>query len=179
MTTLVIGIDPGVRALGWAIARIVPDRVIVAAGCSRPKIADGHPLGLATWAELHTSTILDACYRVGGGGLALRAHVESMAYVSARATTPQDLIDVQTVGCLVARALSPNVKLHTPQEWKGSVPKYVDHARLLAAPPAGPLDLGETCVVADALRACGAKRHHKEILDAVGILIHGLGRSLR
>jgi hypothetical protein len=151
----IIAIDPGTRNLGWA--RSTGGR-ITAAGCSRAPAGD-----LGALAAIHASHI--------GRGSARVAVVESMTYARDRPTTPQTLIDVQTVGCLVAAAVGAVVVLRRPDEWKTAVPKEIHHPRILAA-----LDTSEVRIVQAALEGV-PRTNEKEILDAVGILLHTLKRT--
>lgn len=162
-----VAIDPGVKHLGFAIAW---GGEVQAIGCS----SRGGPYGsgadrLARLAEAHAHTIrprLDASDPI--------VYLESMVATRDRATTAQDLIDVQTVGCLTAGALRPTrVVLCAPGDWKASVPKHVHHPRLIQA-----LTGYEARIVSDGLQAT-PDSHHKEALDALGILLYALGRVKR
>lgn len=153
-------IDPGTKALGWARADI--GGRIVAAGCS---IAPPRIQELDARADYHARAI--------GLGSALTVWLESMVWTGgARRTTAQTLIDVQTVGCLVAAKVGANVRLTRPDEWKASIPKEIHHERILEQV----LDAGERAIVAAACARAG-ESNAKEVLDAVGILVHRLGRS--
>lgn len=157
-----IGIDPGVCHLGYAIAC---DGVIWAAGCSSHEPRED----LARMASRHERSIHNAY-----GTVDPIVYLESMTAVAGRATTAQDLIDVQTVGCLTAAELLPaRIDLLPPAEWKGSTPKAIHYRRLIPA-----LSRTERDTVRQALIST-PKDHHKEILDAVGILLYGLGRIER
>ena len=168
-----IGIDPGVLALGYAISYGPPElraHRLEAAGCS---IQTDRRI-LAHVASRHEHAIRNAYDTINPV-----VFVESMTIQRGRETTPQDLIDVQTVGLLTAADAAggiAEVVLFTPAEWKGSTPKEIHHRRMCA--PDGPLDESERAVLRDALERTPAK-HHKEVLDAVGILLYGLGRIER
>ncbi len=150
-----LGIDPGTRALGWARAK---DGKITHAGLSRaPQIAS-----LAECAEYHARAI--------GLGSTLRVALESMTY---RGVHSQDLLDVQTVGCLVAARVAPTVILYPPSEWKGTIPKAQHHLRILES-----LEYSERGIVNLAVQSAG-KTHAKEVLDAVGILLYAMSRTNR
>lgn len=166
-----VGIDPGVPALGYAIAW---GRQIGAAGLCRPPRTVGKPC-LDVRGMGYADEIRDAISAQRGGPWQVTAYVESMTVTRDRTTTPQDLINVQTIGCIVAGRLG-DVRLLPPDTWKGSTPKAIHHERLCALD--GPLDASERAIVAAALRAT-PKKHHKEVLDAVGILLYGLGRTER
>lgn len=152
-----ISIDPGVKALGWAAWS---DGVLQAAGCSRTAERD---LGAALAAHraavgLHVYGATDAA-------------VESMQYRPTD-STPQDLIDVQTIGLGVA-GMCRHVHLYRPSAWKGTIPKAVHHRRNMGA-----LSMYEQAVTAQALADC-PRGNHKEVLDAIGIGLYHLKRTTR
>ena len=159
MNTL-LAIDPGTRFLGWA--GFVGGK-LRGAGCSHSPAGDWRThvenMKIHVWAV--TRSVL------GADIVAL----ESMTVRGGDAPTPpQDLINVQTVGCLVARSFSENVVLLTPSDWKATIKKSVHHPRILAA-----LDETERGIVGCACDRAGA--HAKEILDAVGIGLYYLKRT--
>lgn len=151
-----ISIDPGVRNLGWCHAH---DGTIVAAGCSK----------LAPRGRLEDNARLHA-HHVPTGEVCV---LESMEVHRDRPGTPQDLIDVQTVGCLVAASVARTVHLYRPREWKGNVPKSIHHPRLVLA-----LTGTEREIVHSAAHAAG-KNNAKEVWDAVGLALFHLGRISR
>jgi hypothetical protein len=154
-----MGIDPGTRALGFAGAD--ESGRLVRAGLSKvPRDWQGSHADLAGH---HGATI--------GRGSARVAVLESMVYAKDRATTPQDLIDVQTVGCLTASRVASQVVLRRPDEWKSAIPKEIHHPRILDV-----LDARERTIVDAAVKAAG-KTNAKEVLDAVGILLQYLKRT--
>lgn len=146
-------IDPGTRNVGYA--RGTHGRILDA-GCSKASA-----LPLSDLAVHHTQRI--------GKGTSWAVVLESMVYAPTRATTPQDLLDVQTVGCLTARAVGAEVILRTPGEWKGQVPKSVHVPRFLRA-----LTPDESRIVEAAAKA--AKANAKEVYDAVGLYLFQCGR---
>lgn len=153
-----IAIDPGVWVVGWATSY---GSAIVACGIARsddPRI------------EIRA---LDIAARIRTSAAPVPVAVESMRWrPNDPKSQPNDLIDVQTVGLLVAARLSGGlgIRLVPPQEWKRSLPKAVVHNRI-----AGVLSEDEREIVADAL-ARAPKEHAKEILDAVGISLYASGR---
>jgi hypothetical protein len=164
------GIDPGVQALGYAVAAHdgTPGRLQVA-GCARATRPGCGSQALHTLGIRYSAAIRNA-YDV----IEPVIYLESMESVRDRATTPQDLIDVQTVGLVTALDLAPGALfLFSPSDWKGSTPKAIHHERMIEA-----LDEQERAVLRDALRNT-PKEHRKEVLDAVGILLYGLGRIER
>lgn len=154
---MMVSIDPGIRALGWA--RWV-DRGLVACGVSRARAAD--PSDLVHLAEVHASAI--------GKGSAEVVVLESMEAAGGR-VPPQDLLDVQTVGVLTAARVGNLYLLH-PSTWKGSIPKEFHQPRFRAV-----LDRRETEVLDRGLANSGS--HAKEVLDAVGLGLYYLTRTNR
>lgn len=146
-----VSIDPGVRRLGFAVWD-GPDLVDCGLGRS-----DTPGLALEARAEKHLIEI-----RAHGGTAAARAVVESMEANGSR-VPPQDLVDVQTVGCLTAAWLAPSVFLLAPSIWKSAVPKDIHHRRNREV-----LTPRERLIV-DAVRALVPAANEKEVLDAVGI----------
>lgn len=59
----------------------------------------------------------------------------------------------------------------TPNDWKGSTPKDISHARILAA-----LDAKEQGIVDRAGKGMAPGKRHN-MMDAVGIGLHGVGRN--
>lgn len=151
-----IAIDPGVRALGWCVG----DTRIQAAGCSIVPSGALHMM-----AQEHAGHIAWRTFRV---------IVESMEANGAR-VSPQDLIDVQTVGLLTAARLTDFGEIIPipPSEWKGSVPKDIHQPRFLSA-----LDPQEAAIVKEAAHKAG-KTHAKEVWDAVGLYLFHVGRTRR
>ncbi len=162
------GIDPGVRALGWARA---VGGTIAAAGVvsTKDRAADLSDLARSFAGAL-------AAGGPYGAGCDGTTHLESMV-TDGRQVPPQDLIDVQTVGCLTAAYLCGpecgKVRLWTPNAWKSNIPKSVHHSRIVAC--LRPTEI----VVVHAAAASAGKSHGKEVLDAVGLLLVGLGRMDR
>lgn len=58
-----------------------------------------------------------------------------------------------------------------PNDWKGSTPKPISHARIW-----GVLDPAEQGIVDRKLRGVAAGKRHN-VLDAIGIGLHGVGRN--
>lgn len=155
-----IAIDPGVRVVGWAKRY---GSAIVSCGIARSDIP-----------RIETRA-LDIAARICPyyNAAPVPVAVESMRWrPNDPKSQPNDLIDVQTVGLLVAARLSGGlgIRLVPPQEWKRSLPKAVVHNRI-----AGVLSEDEREIVANAL-ARAPKEHAKEILDAVGISLYASGR---
>ena len=157
--TITLAIDPGVRALGWSVGY---EGILVQCGVSR--VRDVYTLDQAS--RTHADRIRAA---IAYSDLAV---VESMRWRPRDArSNPNDLIDVQTVGILTAHyAHSRDILPVEPVDWKSNLPKAIHHARICAA-----LDAGERAIL-DAALASAPATNAKEILDAVGILIHNQGR---
>jgi len=154
---VIVAIDPGVKVLGWAA--FLDSGALVDCGISRTKARD-----LSAALAEHVENMREFSPAV--------VALESMRYTPGRRTTPQDLIDVQTIGVGVASALGP-VRLYPPSAWKGSIPKDVHHARTRAA-----LEPEERERLGAILAQC-PKINRKEILDAVGIGLYHLKRTNR
>ena len=154
---MLVAIDPGTKALGWA--RFTPEGRLVSCGVSRTieRTSDGQ---------------IDAHARALGIG-ADRAVVEEMEIRPGRVESqPADLLRVQAVGCAVAGLVALRVSLLPPSRWKGSIPKRVHHVRIRSA-----LSGNEREIVDRA--AAGAGAHAKEVLDAVGLGLYALRRTSR
>lgn len=154
MTSLV-SIDPGVRALGVCVWQ---DGELWLAHLSRTKARK-----LSEQIEYHR-TNCELAIRLDG------AAVESMAYRPTD-STPQDLINVQSVGCALGASMARKLRLYPASEWKGSIEKRIHHARIVEG-----LMPTERAILDLALRKC-PKAHHKEILDALGIGLYHLKRT--
>jgi hypothetical protein len=118
-----------------------------------------------------------------------------------RSTPPDDLIAITATGCLIAGRLAGRngcVRLVTPRQWKGSVPKPVHHHRMWdALTPAerallgGPRTLA--AIVAASLRGAGDRWQKKgaayyrkaelpagithDLLDAAAGGLYAVGRK--
>lgn len=164
----IAAIDPGMRAIGYAEAigeRPGESSAIVFAGASTAS-KTAAPFELARAHELALRRA-----RIAPPDPA-RVYVESMRYRPRAANSfPNDLLDVQTCGLLVAHRLAPQGEI-VPievEDWKRNLPKAIHHARLDLA-----LTTLERELVSAACDRAGA--HAKEVLDAVGILLFALGR---
>ena len=87
------------------------------------------------------------------------------------AVPPQDLIDVSSFGGMVAGAMRPR-KIHSIMavEWKGNLMKKITDHRL----DVGLAERAQLGAWRDAL-APFPRAHHKELYDALGILLVGSG----
>ena len=164
-----ISMDPGVTTC--AAVRWVGGRLTLAALYVRPA-------GLARRGSLLASELLSRVaqeasqYLVRNMPRAEALVVERMQIYPGKTknTQPNDLLDVQAVGALVAGRLSDDVVWVHPNEWKGTVPKRIDHAR--SEKSLSPEELTK-------LRAClrpYALGLHEHIWDAVGIGLDYLRR---
>lgn len=163
---IVVAIDPGVRALGWARA---DGGRIVACGVSRVSSA----YALEDVARAHAAQIRHDAGLEPAPRTPLSAVVESMRWrPNDPASQPNDLLDVQTVGAIAATMIGGGFapRLVRAQEWKRNLPKAIMHARLEAV-----LSEDEREIVRSAL-ARAPKANAKEILDACGISVYASGR---
>ena len=97
-------------------------------------------------------------------------HMQIRGYTGAKARAiGQALIDIQAVACILAGHLAPTVQLITPNEWKGSLPKYISHKRILwALTEEEKLGLEASGLIDD-----------PNVLDACGIMLYTRGRTTR
>ncbi len=154
-------IDPGTTGLAVVVADDV--EIVQAFRFKRPK---GESLG--TFARNCASAIREG--RRVEMHTAYVEHMQIRNYTGAKARAiGQDLIDIQAVACILAGHLAPDVQLITPNEWKGSVPKYISHKRILQAlTPAETLGLDALGLTDD-----------PNVLDACGIMRYARGRMTR
>lgn len=158
-----ISIDPGTRALGWALW---DHGRLVEAGAS---IAPETAVGASDLARAHLEAI-----RAWGGPPGADVALEIMEWRRGDARSqPADLLVVQAVGCLVAGGIGGPVALYAPSKWKGTIPKEVHHERIRET--LGPT---ERAVLSRAEQRTRAS-NRKEVLDAVGIGLYHLKRTNR
>lgn len=156
--------DPGVRSLGaarWDSRRLT--RVIVSRSPKSRTVADA--------VHDHREALLRAQMGEADEGV-----IEHMQY-RPQDSTPQDLIDVQAVGCTVIGSIARHVLFLKPTSWKGTIPKRVHHKRIV-----GQLDEQEIRVLGDLYdRVLNGKTrgNDKEALDAIGLGLFHLGRTNR
>lgn len=161
---IVVAIDPGVRALGWAASY---EGAIVACGVSRYDAPSLEAQAYGHYIQVRAAMARLPIFRP------VSVTVESMRWrPNDPASQPNDLLDVQTVGVLTAAFLGSGSipRLVRAQEWKRSIPKAIMHARLEAV-----LSEDEREIVRSAL-ARAPKANAKEILDACGISVYASGR---
>lgn len=169
---VIVGIDPGVTSLGWAIALDTPERWrLVEAGASSA------PRGTtpAEAARIHAAAVRDAA-RYWADGRGLLVAIEAMEHHASRGgSVAADLLSLATIGGFVAAAINPARAplLLPPSTWKGGVPKEIHHSRILAA-----LVPSEAAITQKTLAATSA-RSKKEVLDAIGIALFAAGRIAR
>jgi hypothetical protein len=160
-----VSIDPGKHVCGWALWSVCADRALerdlIACGLWGPRVGD---LILPPPLEALTGcAVIDGVY------------LESMEIRGTGSKTPpSDLLAVEGVGHLFTGLLRPRkLVTWTATTWKGSVPKDVHHPRIRAA-----LRPDEIQTLDLAIKAA-PRTSAKEILDAVGIGLYGLGRTHR
>lgn len=163
---LFISIDPGKHVCGWALWSVCTDdhaleRDLIACGIWGPRVGDlilPPPLG-----DLTGCAVIEAVY------------LESMEIRGTGSKTPPaDLLAVEGAGHLFAGLLRPRkLVTWTATAWKGSVPKDIHHPRIRHE-----LRPDETQILDLAIKAA-PRTNAKEILDAVGIGLYGLGRTTR
>ena len=156
----VVAIDPGKHVCGYAVWEQHPefgpafhltDAGIFVVGRSEYPIDPESPVALVYLEQMETR----------GGKLGNAA----------------DLLAVSTGGAFLAGMFRPERLIpFTPTQWKGQVPKDVHHPRILHA--LATLDPKGSAHLDDTLPTIPAK-HRKEVLDAVGIGLYGLGLTHR
>lgn len=165
-----VSIDPGKHVAGWALWDITgsddahdyaPLRSLIACGLWSVRVGD-----------LVLPPVLgDLC----GVAQIETVYLESMEVRGTGSKTPPaDLVAVEGRGNLFAGYLRPKrLVTLTPTTWKGSVPKVIHHPRILHE-----LASAEAAILDRAIKAA-PKTNAKEILDAVGLGLYGLGRTHR
>ena len=143
-----VAIDPGVKNLAWAEYH---DGALVACGLSRADSAELHAAALGTLADPDVLVLEQMTPR----------DIPNAA----------DLIAVSHTGAYVAGVLRPHtLRYPTAQQWKGSIPKRIHHARIAQI-----LSPAERAVVAwVAVRVPASLLHN--VWDAVGLGLWGLDR---
>lgn len=143
--SLVRSIDPGSRDLGWALWRFGE---LTRCGLARTQRTALEGRCLEFSAQLPD---------------AHRTVVEVMEWrpedVRSR---PNDLLDVQAVGCYLAGETDKASFLRA-RDWKGSIPKNVHHARIWDCLLPAEMEIATVAL------ATAPKKNRKEILDAIGI----------
>lgn len=151
-----VSIDPGKHACGWALWLPGISGALVDAGLWAPRVGD---LTLPPPLDLSVETVYLESMEIRGTG---------------SKTPPADLLRVEGTGHLLTGWLRPRrLVTWTASAWKGSVPKDIHHPRIRHA-----LGPDETAILERAIKAA-PKTNAKEILDAVGIGLYGLGRTQR
>lgn len=148
-----VSIDPGKHVCGWALWS---DRDLAACGLWGPRVGD---LILPPPLDVQVQAV----------------YLEAMEIRGTKSKTPPaDLLAVEGAGHLFAGLLRPRrLVTWTATAWKGSVPKETHHVRIRHA-----LEPAETAILDRAIKAA-PRTNAKEILDAVGIGLYGLGRTHR
>jgi hypothetical protein len=152
-----VAIDPGLRVMGWAVFN--HHGALHAARLLRNPDNTGR--GPATWARMAAQIPDD------GTDLAIEY---PQIYRGGKAD-PSDLIELAGVvgACTVARDWA-GIRGFLPRAWKGQIPKDVHQKRILATLTPAEIEI---------VRAldCPASLAHN-VLDAIGIGLHALGRQL-
>jgi hypothetical protein len=157
--------DPGIRGCG--AARFEGDRLVRAAYVRNPH-THGNGIeecramarAVATWAGFNVTHVVSERQRI----YTLAKQSKGGAW-----RDPNDLLPLAGVGCALAAFLPGATAVgYFPDEWGGQVEKEVKNARALER-----LTPEERACIQDA----GALTHN--ILDAVGIGLHHLGRFKR
>lgn len=152
---LAIGLDPGKWKMGRAVGR---DGLIVSAEVVRTPPA-------RTWSE-HAAVVA----ALSGAPQGAVWWVECpQVRAGGRVAVKADVAELESLTRNLKASATGTVNLLDPFEWKRQVPKAVHHRRIMSL-----LSPAETAVVQAALTT--AKDGKLDLMDAVGILLYGLGR---
>lgn len=166
---MILSIDPGLRAMG--VALFTMEGTFYSAGLVRnPEMKHTH-LGAHRSMAMAFQEWLDTP-RHRGKWISGVAYEWPQIYPG-RKTPPKDLLHLTGVLGAVAMAMPNAVSDWTPyapREWKGQVPKAVDHARTVSV-----LSRLERDLLNDSLKGIPRSLSHNT-LDAVGIGLHHLER---
>lgn len=157
-------LDPGTAVLG---AALFLDRRLIGAMVSRAKAKT-----IDLQVEQHCLNIREAFGHI----VAERATVEWMSAGGDRVPA-QDLINVQAVGSSVAGLLASAVSHLSPTQWKGNIPKRIHHPRIVRA--LEPDERAVSAALFERARTGSSRGNDKEALDAVGMGLYDLQRTLR
>lgn len=156
-----LALDPGLHAFGWARGSHVVGLESCGLATAPKAVKDLNALIVRLSAQMPS----------GPPGVVLLEQM-TMRQNDER-SQPEDLLRVQLVGASVAGILaSPHApEFVTPMTWKGCVPKEIHHGRIVRR-----LDETERAVLErDLVGVPKGLRHN--VMDAVGILLYGLGRK--
>jgi len=107
-------------------------------------------------------------------GCSLTIEIPQVYRTQGRKSDPNDLIDLAvTAGRVIEASHCSLLQMIRPREWKGQLPKDACHARIREVLSASELDVLDH----DLKEIPKSLRHNA--LDAVGVLLYGLGRRLR
>lgn len=157
-----LAIDPGIRVTGWALFHNA-DGLVKAGLAKNPR--EGHGAeACRAMARAINEDVNDGYMRV--------VFEWPRVYTAAKSKgDPNDLLPLVGVGMAMSAYLGESCIMYSvhPHEWKGQLPKDACHARILLR-----LTPSEAMVAAGAQRVAKSKAHN--VLDAIGIGLHHLGR---
>ncbi len=156
-----VALDPGIRGCGVAC---FTDGVLDRAGYVKSPARSGNSAAEC----IAMARAVESFYE----GEASEVAVEwPQVYASTRDKDPNDLLALCGVDTACAVVLAPNGRVVTyrPREWKGQLKKEACHFRLRSR-----LSPEEALVLAEAETLAKSMAHN--MLDAVGIGLHHLGR---
>ncbi len=158
--SITISIDPGVKSLGVCVFE---DGVLKEAAVS---LVPRAVKGMTAIVDVHKENLGDLCPEADEVALELMRYRERDAR-----SIVNDLIDVATIGAMVAAWFDCPVYLYPPSAWKSNVPKAIHQGRVL--------DVLEDHEKGNLLRSLRdvPKRFRKEALDALGIGCYHLRRT--
>ena len=171
MSEYLLSIDPSLRATGCALfldGELVDVHLIRWQSKQRGQILwRGISLSLNAWLQLAASKHLRL------SGLSIDAHMERPVHHRGvgRRADPETLLEMaMLVGYLCATLCTGDqYTLWTKAQWAGTAPKNAVTARVEAR-----ISPAETAVLAETYKGPPSLRHN--VLDAVGVGLHALGR---
>lgn len=153
-----VSIDPGASVCGWALWQS-GSGIFLGAGIWDRRRDLSAPSGLLSASRVIRRVYLEL--------MEVRTGPRSLGNAA-------DLIKVQLTGGFLAGLCRPlEIVELPPSKWKGTVPKEIHHKRIEAS-----LSPEERVRAADDVGAV-PKKHHGEVLDAIGLGLYGLGRLAR
>jgi hypothetical protein len=161
----ILALDPGYAANGGCGVAIFDEGILRVADLVRP-VRGTDILKTVRW----TAVAVESWISANGGAEQLVAEWPQVYVASRSPGDPNDLLALAGICSAVAALGTWNVKSVTPREWKGTAPKDAMGKRVMGR--LSSKEVGRICAdVPDSLM--------HNVLDAVGIGLHHLGRLKR
>lgn len=132
---MILGIDPGLRAIGWAL--VEGDGRLLSCGLARGALSGRGPVA---WGAVVDAAVSDVRISAAAAHEATAASVRVVCefpqvYAAGKAKgDPADLLELAAVvGMLSAALKAPRFSAVLPRAWKGNVPKDIMTRRILAS----------------------------------------------